>query len=167
MSQSVAFIGSQVRPHSSRATAPQLTQCMAGFVATAPVPARVASDDGYISVEFDARQWFDDATEKQLQDLCDAGFRLESGARHGLVEFFEPRNHRIRQMLRWCDQVQLTQPDADCGFGAAFGYSGRVDERSARQWLSHRAANQPGKAEHEQACGIEPPEVTHVFERAR
>lgn len=88
------------------------------------IPAECHSDDRVVEINFDALEWFEQATDKQIHSLVDCGFGGDYPADEVSIFFGQTTTERLSTYLTF----------VRCGFECY------VDEDAAISWIR---ANRP------------------------
>jgi len=89
------------------------------------IPAECHSDDRCCEIEFNALSWFEQASDEDLQDLVDCGFRGDYPSDKVAI-YYADYIEDIRAMFQY---IEIRQRFHHIGFECS------VDEESAMKWL--------------------------------
>ena len=98
------------------------------------IKAEVHSDDHAVEVDFDATLWFEQATEKQIEDLAITDFRFDYPS-DDVAIFMAEHNEEIAGMFKY---IEIRGRVETMGFGCS------VEEDDAMKWIE---ANKPNMFE--------------------
>jgi hypothetical protein len=96
--------------------------------ATLNVPARAWTDDGAVSVEFDAADWLRTASVGALRALDACGWRGDYGSDQVALDLSDT-NAEIADLFAYLEQINR------CPARETVGFEVSVDEEAALEWL--------------------------------
>lgn len=88
------------------------------------IPAEIRTDDGKRKAKFDAEPWFSQASETEIQDLIDIGFRGDYPA-DNVAWWTRDRDTRVDRVLSYVE-------DTGQGFEVV------IDPDKAEAWLARK-----------------------------
>lgn len=89
------------------------------------IQAEAHSDDQAISISFDAEPYFEQASDEDLKELVDYGFRGDYPADYVLLHFEEQEGHDASRLMAYVRASGL-------------GFECRVDQPEALAWIRRR-----------------------------
>ena len=102
------------------------------------IKAQCWSDDRCVEVDFDATEWFKQATTKEIIDLANCGWRGDYPS-DAVAHYMAEHNKEVAEMFKYIEIRNKSQiPDMMGGFECA------VNEDDAMNWLT---INRPHVAE--------------------
>ena len=95
------------------------------------IRANVHTDDWHYDVDFDATAWFEQASDQEIIELADCGWRGDYPA-DAVAEFMADHNNQIQRLFDYLSHDPRTGKDP-------IGFECSVNEGDARAWLKeHR-----------------------------
>ena len=95
------------------------------------IRANVHTDDRHYDVDFDATAWFEQASDQEIIELADCGWRGDYPA-DAVAEFMADHNNQIQRLFDYLSHDPRTGKDP-------IGFECSVNEGDARAWLKeHR-----------------------------
>lgn len=94
---------------------------------TPTIKASAHSDDRYHEIEFDAKEWFEQASDEDIKRLIECGFGGDYGA-DAVAEYFDGKIPEITRMFEHIGSINPLSREM-------VGFECYVDEFDARQWI--------------------------------
>jgi hypothetical protein len=100
-------------------------------IVNAPISATMITDDGVAKVEFNAAEWFKDATDKEIFELAQQGWG-QCEVADSVAEHFDSGNARLEHVARAFEYLHSANQFK------TLGYACSVDPDEAMYWLERR-----------------------------
>ena len=105
----------------------------------APVKAEAHSDDYNVQVEFDAADWFEQASDQEIVELVNCGWGGDYPA-DAVAEFLSDADLGLSKLFDYLHAIANDPSKKDCN-----GFECHIDPDKAAAWLN---ANRPQLAQH-------------------
>jgi hypothetical protein len=96
------------------------------------IRAEVHSDDNVVKINFDATDWFTQATEEQIVELARCGWRGDYPADE-VAMWTSDQNSEVARVFAYLEEISIHQKET-------LGFECSVNAKDAIAWLK---ANQP------------------------
>lgn len=114
------------------------------------VKAECHSDDRAVEVDFDARKWFEQATDKDILALAKCGWGGDYPADHVAEHAAEiDKDREVRKMFKYIHLINKAHEDTD---GEVCGFECHVDQEDAIMWVKKNRHGILGVVK--EACGV-------------